>query len=105
MKAIDIVRIGRSPTPAERGYQLAMENPDLLDKLAANLFYHCIDRHDLDTAARWKNLPADEKEWWRFSALSMVRAAVRSYPVETDPDPGPGTPTGLIKVDLIQEVA
>jgi hypothetical protein len=84
-------RIGRQANPAERGLQLAMEAPDVLQSMAEQLYLHESDEYTLESLERFRALPDEEQQRWRDKALDLQREHVRSYVPPTDPDdPDPG---------------
>jgi hypothetical protein len=70
-------RIGRTPTPAERGLQLALECPDLLEELATNLFEAKSGLPPRAAHQRWAGLGDTARETWRDRVLGMLRSHAR----------------------------
>jgi len=64
----DIPRIGRKPTPLERGLQVAVENPDTLDDMAWNLYQatnEVAPSEWINQRKVWDGLDDAEKDIWR----------------------------------------
>ena|SRR5579862_4765830 len=83
-----IRRIGRPANPAERGYQLVVENSAVLDHVARNLYgaIHNVSGCALDSD--WDALKPTERDAWRNEALVRLKAHAESY----QPPPRPGAP-------------
>src|SRR5690349_13675285 len=85
-----IARIGRSANPAERGYQLVIENEDILDHVGRNLFGAVSRQSGLALDRAWRALSEIERDVWRIDAIQRLREHVRDYdskacPCGTDP--------------------
>lgn len=97
----DIKRIGRPANPAERGLQLALERPELLEHMAENLYLDRADEYTLETAERFRALPDEERAKWRALVLESQRKHAAEYVPPTDPDdpdPGATRPTEIHRV-------
>lgn len=98
-----IRRIGRQPSPIERGLQVTVEDPTLLDELAFNLFESLSYLAPAPARSAWSDLPEAERENWRARVLDAFADEVSSQG-PTDPDPGggggPGTPADVPEAEV-----
>ncbi len=72
----DIPRIGRKPTPLERGLQIAVENPGTLDDMAWNLYEATNEVHPglwIRQRQIWDALDDAEKGIWRKRVIDAFR--------------------------------
>lgn len=89
-----IRRIGRQPSPIERGLQLTVEDPTLLNELAFNLFESESALLPTEAYRTWASMREGERESWRVRVLDAFTEEVSTQePIGPDPDGGgPGTP-------------
>lgn len=66
-------RIGRPATPKERGYQLVAENPEVLERVACNLFGYLHGWILDEEQQRWAALRESRRERYRVEALAAIR--------------------------------
>lgn len=64
-----VVAIGQEPTPEERAYKNAMENPELLETLAGNYYYTT----PAGDTTEWKDLPEHTRRKWTNRALRVLK--------------------------------
>lgn len=89
-----IPRIGRPATPIERGHQLTVENPKLLDELAYNLFASFAKVPVGKTRAAWNALTDEQRDQWRTEIIEASREEIEQQEFD-NPGPeggGPGHP-------------
>jgi hypothetical protein len=92
----DIRRIGRAPTPAERGLQFALEDGELLEYLALNLFENALGLESETVPAVWESLAANQRTYWMDRAVTRMHEHIATeqhpHPGPDEPDPGNAQP-------------
>ncbi len=76
----DIPRIGRTPTPLERGLQVAIETPGTLDDMAWNLYQasnEVAPAEWIRQRATWDGLDEAEKDMWRKRVIDAFREEIQ----------------------------
>jgi hypothetical protein len=94
---MEIPRIGREPSPAERALMYSLEDEELLEILAENLCEHA-------TGAWLPDLPAMQREYWRTAALNLMREQLEDEPPPAPSGGGP-QPGSDLPEDTVLQVA
>ena len=95
-KALGIPRIGRKPTPAERGLRMAIERPEVLEAIALNTFSERRRLFGVFAQEAWLALSEAQRVTRRSRVIASLRERVLRTggilpdPTVTDPKPQPG---------------
>ncbi|HLL47662.1 MAG TPA: hypothetical protein VK399_13210 [Longimicrobiaceae bacterium] len=105
--ASGIIRVGREPTPSERGLRNALEKPELLEHLSKNFYQSELGLSPRIAVAEWTLLSEAEREAWRERTVAYLRSFVADRGVtDVEPDdPNPGSFWPVIDEDVVFQVA